>query len=296
MQPKVVCLCLLAMLLFTSPGCALPAYNLRHRPNKPAALRKPHNAGLPKLPTPALPPSTSFRKPRTPFKASFLDSQGRPRPNESNKAQRKLRRLAAYSAKHRVRWVLMAILKAHEDDINQNVALRNLFRASVTWERNCVPVGISGEEPVIYFSIEGGICEPHCFGFTVRHPILFSSGSTQMLAYGELHYPNSSPGGFEILAFNGGRDCPEGDPAIQGKLDPFLRFLGGSKDEVKQGKANYPVVWPVLEAESEALSLAPYSACVSGPPTAAPPTHDIDHILAHRLQSYLNGTDGHPTS
>ncbi|KAF9065865.1 hypothetical protein BDP27DRAFT_1067415 [Rhodocollybia butyracea] len=42
MQPKVVCLCLLAMLMFTGTGCALP-HNLRRSPAGPSA---PQNANL----------------------------------------------------------------------------------------------------------------------------------------------------------------------------------------------------------------------------------------------------------
>ena len=74
MQPKVVCLCLLAMLLFTSTGCALPV-NVHQRPKKPAAQHKlkPHQAnGLPpKLLTPALSLSTRLRKPHSPVSFFF---------------------------------------------------------------------------------------------------------------------------------------------------------------------------------------------------------------------------------
>ncbi|KAF9064806.1 hypothetical protein BDP27DRAFT_1366926 [Rhodocollybia butyracea] len=299
MQPKVVCLCLLAMLLFTSTGCALPV-NVHQRPKKPAAQHKlkPHQAnGLPpKLLTPALSLSSRLCKPHSPYEASFLDFKGRPRP-DTEKAEKAHYRLAAVSARERVDWALQAILKPHEDNINQNTALHDLFRAGITWGRDYVPVGIAKAELVVYFAIKGGICEPsRCLGFTVCHPM--SSGSTQIRAYGELHYPNGSPGVFGILAFNGGRNCPEKDPAIQGKLDTFLKFL---EVEVEQAKAQH-----VFKTEPEAPGLAHYLNGAAGParapvlPTPAPPTVPVnrhipwtrtEHTLAHHLQLYLNDPD-----
>ncbi|KAF9064803.1 hypothetical protein BDP27DRAFT_1366923 [Rhodocollybia butyracea] len=246
MQPKVVCLCLLAMLLFTSTGCALPV-NTRQKPDKSAAQRKlkPHANG--KLPTtPALPPSTKLRKPRSPYKASFLNSEGRLRP-DTKKAEKKQYRPAARSARERVDRALKAI-----DGINRNAALHNLLSVGVDWERSYVPVGITKEEPVIYVAIEGERCDPYCFAFTARP-------TTGGHAYGELLYPMHSSDEFEfgILAFNGGRNFVRADPTVKEEIDTFLNSVRDYKDKVNTAKANPLLVWPILMmASTQAPSLA----------------------------------------
>ncbi|KAF9064814.1 hypothetical protein BDP27DRAFT_1366932 [Rhodocollybia butyracea] len=286
MQPKVFCLYLFAMLVFTSTGGALPV-NV-HR--KPAVLPLPKLRSKPATlpPKHALPqPVLSLPVGSSPFRVRFLDSEGRLRPN--SEGPKGTCDTLTSSARTRVGRAFRTLSKNAKG--KPAAALHSRFLAGIDWWEDHTRVGA---EPVLYVVIKGPpVCIPYCFGLTVRQEELympFSVGSKASPTYSELHYPDNSAEGFGMFA---SRDSYVGHPAIKNALGTFSVFLRGFKKEVMQAQAlakatNNPVIWPVLEATNNPV-IWPVLEATDNPAVwpileavSAPASPSLDAHITHK--------------
>ncbi|KAF9064811.1 hypothetical protein BDP27DRAFT_1425473 [Rhodocollybia butyracea] len=219
MQPKHICLYLLAVLMFTSTGRALPVNH--HQPRDVN----------PNDPKPALPQHLTRRvraiSPAS-YKSWFLNANGRLIPNVGNTPDKE-----TTTYRKRVGQAFLAIYNANKEKPD---VLANLHY--VSWK---------GEE-----------CEPYCFGLTVREERPDPKERPNWLrpnwVYSELHYPNDNPG-FGKLTSKGGKALQgEITHALEGEgeVATFLNFLEGFKEKVMKAKdeakkSGKKVNWPVLE-------------------------------------------------
>ncbi|KAF9061716.1 hypothetical protein BDP27DRAFT_323062 [Rhodocollybia butyracea] len=237
MQPEIVWLYLLAMLMFTSSGCALP-HNFSRRDIS-----------------------------RSPFKASILNSEGRRVPHNSpdNKGP-------PLSATQLVGNALRTMQEQKLDEVNLNRGLLSLMINHVRWERGYALNVVV--KPVVYFVIENPnlLCDPYCLGFVVGSQRV---RSMVMLAHGELHYPDSAEV-LGMLDFNEGRKYVGGlEIEEQKKLKGFVKFVEGIKETVKKAKVKHPdrpVAWPVLQPVTAPDTLVAVHVTAPATPVAAPAT------------------------
>ncbi|KAF9072491.1 hypothetical protein BDP27DRAFT_1492936 [Rhodocollybia butyracea] len=252
MQPRVICLYLLAMSMFTSTGCALPT----KLPPKP--LQYKHASGVDTLP-PTTDPTHGGALSRTrvrrgtkhsPFKAIFLTSDGAPWPS-IKPPHGLIDGPVLKAAKSRVgKAIAFLRVKANSATPKQDNGMKELLDSDVAWgDEHFQDIGSVDVEPVLYFAIKGGICMPYCLGLTIRStpsPIKGAQGPPGRAAYRELHY--ATPEGSRKLTSDAGRKI-EGQPAM------FSKFATEFMEDIATVKAKDPAA-PILKAEGTPKDLA----------------------------------------
>ncbi|KAF9061734.1 hypothetical protein BDP27DRAFT_1369421 [Rhodocollybia butyracea] len=233
MQPSVVCLYLLAMLMFTSTGCALPTGPF-------STFKLGSENELQDFDEPSKPSKPSKRPKLSPSpKAYLLDSTGTRRYNSL--PWNRERDGINIAAKMSVAKALNSLYAKNKLKVEQNAELGDLLMAKLDWKGTYARVA---GQPVTYFEIvTDGFCNPYCLGFVVcatrSGGPFFSPKIGVTDAHGELHYPDKSREGLEMVAFNNGRNYPKG-PEDPSELAKFLEFLEDIKEEVKEAKAKNP--------------------------------------------------------
>ncbi|KAF9072407.1 hypothetical protein BDP27DRAFT_1418034 [Rhodocollybia butyracea] len=274
MQPKVVCLYLLAMLMFGSTVCSLPTKlpprplqpmleaggkSLATYPALPASLTASHTSRtkakgrIVPNPSPNAPMRTS------PFKAFFLNSSGKLK--LSSGAPHPADRAALGVAKRRVRSAIKAIFDVNKPAIKVDNELKELFDkgvAKAAWGKEHISVGDADADPVLYFAIKGRVCKPYCLGFTVRshYRPLQDGGSQGVPAYSELLCPKSAGfGKFTSKEVGDYKGDPETESKVRDGLAEFSKFSTCLMENIAKAKVKDPAAF-ILETEATPEELA----------------------------------------
>ncbi|KAF9024313.1 hypothetical protein BDP27DRAFT_1376808 [Rhodocollybia butyracea] len=218
MQPKVVCLCLLVLLMFTGTGCALP-HSLR-----------------------CLPPS--------PYKASLLNCEGKLLPDPAEWPDSWKETGLRSMKKEIVKKMESNVAKTREYAI-LHALLTDITKINLDWDSTKAKQTV-----VMYFAIRGLSCNPYCLAFTVCGTGKSTDKAANRLeSYGEFYYPVKTGKKFtrfEKYAFRKDEGNLKDSSADRKGLEEFSRFLSDYKKIVRAASAkDEDAALPVLHQHQQ---------------------------------------------